>query len=118
MEVALSLEKQKESYQKVIQDLIQEHATPISNQPDIQAQVIFDTRNEQYLLYYTGWHEWEYTNACVLHFQIIGEKIWIHHNGTEEDVGQSLLENGVEKENIVLGFIHPTQREASGYKID
>ncbi len=38
---------------------------------------------------------------------LIGEKIWIQCDDTEEDVATDLLEAGVPKEDIVLGFRQP-----------
>ena len=40
------------------------------------------------------------------HLQIRNGKIWIQHDGTDRPVADALLEAGVPKEDIVLGF-HP-----------
>ncbi|MDD1428313.1 XisI protein, partial [Dolichospermum sp. ST_sed9] len=38
-------------------------------------------------------------------------KIWIQHDGTEVGIATLLLEKGVPKEDIVLGFHSPDMRE-------
>lgn len=38
-------------------------------------------------------------------------KIWIEVDGTEGGVAYDLLRAGVQKEDIVLGFLHPNRRK-------
>jgi hypothetical protein len=44
--------------------------------------------------------------ACVMHFDIKDDKIWIQCNFTDVDIAQELMELGIPREDIVLGF-HP-----------
>ncbi|KAF3885538.1 hypothetical protein DA73_0400008760 [Tolypothrix bouteillei VB521301] len=39
-----------------------------------------------------------------MHLEIKDSKIWIQHDGTEVGIATLLLEQGVPKEDIVLGF--------------
>ncbi|BBC24751.1 fdxN element excision controlling factor protein [Pseudanabaena sp. ABRG5-3] len=39
-----------------------------------------------------------------MHLDIKNGKIWIQINNTELDIGQALVEKGVPKEDIVIGF--------------
>ncbi|WP_416674646.1 element excision factor XisI family protein [Egbenema bharatensis] len=41
-----------------------------------------------------------------MHLDLRGEKVWIQWNGTEEKVADDLVNLGVAKQDIVLGF-HP-----------
>lgn len=52
-----------------------------------------------------------------MHLDIINNKIWIQLNNTELDVDQALVEMGVPKEDIVIGFLPAYIRHASGYVI-
>ena len=52
-----------------------------------------------------------------MHFDIIDGKIWIQRNMTEIDVAEALIEQGVSKSDIVLGFLSPKMREYSDYAI-
>ena len=54
---------------------------------------------------------------CPMHFDIIDGKIWIQRNMTEIDVAEALIEQGVSKSDIVLGFLSPKMREYSDYAI-
>lgn len=55
--------------------------------------------------------------GCSIHLDIKDEKIWIQINNTELDVGQDLVERGIPKEDIVIGFQPPYLRQYSGYAI-
>ena len=48
---------------------------------------------------------------------IINEKIWIQQNNTEAKIVDELLERGVLREDIVLGFQHPQTRAISGFAV-
>ena len=52
-----------------------------------------------------------------MHFTIRNNKIWLLANSTEHDLAQELVDKGVPKEDIVLGF-HPSyMRELSDYAV-
>jgi hypothetical protein len=42
----------------------------------------------------------------LIHLDIIGGKVWIQYDGTSTPVATALLEAGIPREDIVLGF-HP-----------
>lgn len=55
--------------------------------------------------------------GCVLHLDIKNSKIWIQYNGTEIDVAQKLVNLGVPKSDIVLGFHAPHRRQFTDYAV-
>jgi hypothetical protein len=52
-----------------------------------------------------------------LHLDIKGEKIWIHHDGTEIDIADELVKLGVPKSDIVLAFHEPLVRQYTGFAV-
>jgi hypothetical protein len=57
-----------------------------------------------------GWYKQEYVYQVVMHLDIIDEKIWIHQNNSDARLSQELFENGIPKEDIILGFMLPSRR--------
>jgi hypothetical protein len=48
---------------------------------------------------------------------IIGDKIWIQHDGTSPGVAEELVEAGIPRDAIVLGF-HPAYvRQHTGFAV-
>ncbi|WP_419183637.1 XisI protein [Scytonema hofmannii] len=55
--------------------------------------------------------------GCVLHLDIKGEKIWIHHDGTEIGIADELVKLGVPKSDIVLAFHELLMRQYTGFAV-
>ncbi|MFN5265589.1 MAG: element excision factor XisI family protein, partial [Pseudanabaena sp.] len=55
--------------------------------------------------------------GCVTHVQIIDDKIWIQRDGIEDGITDELVEAGIPKDKIVLGFHPPSVRPHTGYAI-
>jgi hypothetical protein len=76
------------------------------------AQSYFRHESWQYsLLVYQivrmGWHHQRRVHHCVMHIDIRDDKIWILHNTTEHELTIELMDLGVSKTDIVLGFCPP-----------
>lgn len=78
-------------------------------------KVVFDDENNNYLLLFSGWKGNQRVHSLLIHIEIIGEKIWIQEDNTEEGVATDLEKYGVEKNDIVLGFQPPNIRLFTGY---
>jgi len=50
-------------------------------------------------------------HGCLIHVDIIHNKIWIQRDGTEDSIVSDLLQAGVPKDHIVLGFRSPEFRQ-------
>jgi hypothetical protein len=106
-----------QQYRQIIQDILAEQAHPYAHSPNVDAQIIYDTKNDHYQLCYVGWEEQQRIFGVVLHFDIKDAKIWIQYNGTELPIAQLLTEKGVPNSDIVIGFHSPFKRQFSGYSV-
>jgi hypothetical protein len=106
-------------YRKHIQNLLQERAERSMKSPSqIEAQTIFDTERDHYQLVYVGWKPNGLRDyGCLLHLDIKNGKIWIQYDGTEGGIAYRLLELGVPKEDIVLGFHPPEVRKYTEFAV-
>jgi hypothetical protein len=53
----------------------------------------------------------------VFHLRIIDGKICIEWDGTERGITGELWELGVEKDDIILGFIRPEYRQFTDFSV-
>ncbi len=83
----------------------------------IDCYTIFDTKQDHYQVMNVGWDRHWRVYGCVLHFDIKKGKIWIEQNMTEMRVAQELVERGVAKEDIMLGFQTPGMPTYTDYAI-
>ncbi|MEH2133989.1 MAG: XisI protein [Nostoc sp.] len=106
-----------ESNRHIIQSLLTTYAAiPIAN-GQIDCYTVFDTKQDHYMVMNVGWDGHRRVYGCVLHLDIKQGKISIEQNMTEMRVAQELVERGVTKDDIVLGFQSPEMQEYTGYGV-
>lgn len=98
-------------YRQVIRKVIKAYAEIPYAFGDIQSQTVFDTEFDRYLLMIIGREGVKRVHGCLIHIDIIGDKIWIQRDGTEDGIATEMLKAGIPKDKIVLGFRSPEMRK-------
>ncbi|MBP0027137.1 XisI protein [Roseofilum sp. Guam] len=106
-----------EFYRETIEKILRRHADMPYSYGEIDEHVIIDRDRNHFLLFDVGWQQKRRVHGCITHVQIIDSKIWIQRDGIEDGVTEELLEAGVPKSDIVLGFQPPEVRPYTGYGI-
>jgi hypothetical protein len=103
-------------YQQAILELLHEYAEYYkgSNSPT-KYYVIADKENHHYLLNEIGFSNRHFVNSTIFHFDIINGKVWLQANNTKHLIADELIEKGVPKNEIVLGFHEPHLRQYTGF---
>ena len=94
----------KTNYRSVVEEVLKEYAEFLGNDEMVQVEQIFDRERDRYLLVETGWNDGDRVYGTLLHIDIIGDKLWIQQDQTDESVADELMDAGIEKDCIVLGF--------------
>jgi XisI protein len=103
-------------YQNILLGFLQERAAiKYALQPGYQKQVIADRERNHFQLMTVGWHRDEFTCDIVIHFDIVGDKVWIQQNNTELLIADEIIERGIAPQDIVLGFQPEYARAHSGF---
>jgi len=95
-------------YQQIIQEVLTEYAAIPYYHRELQTELIIGKDDKDYLLITSGWEKSVRVHGCVVHIQIINSKIWIQRDGTEDGIANDLVNAGIPKDQIVLGF-HPLE---------
>lgn len=108
-----------EQYRKIIQQLLSDRAERSQrSNSQVEAQTIFDTERDHYQLVYVGWkRNGDRDYGCLIHLDLKDGKIWIQYDGTEGGIAGKLVESGVPKEDIVLGFHPPSVRKLTEFAV-
>jgi XisI protein len=106
-----------EKYRNIIKQFLTKYAANKPSHGDIEMQTVFDNEQDHYQVVAVGWDKKQRVYGCSIHIDIKDNKIWLQTNNTEIDIGQDLLDSGVPKEDIVIGFQPPYLRAISGYAI-
>lgn len=104
-------------YRQIIQDILLEHASYKSINEDVEPQIVFDRERNHYQLIHVGWSNDKRVYGCVIHLDIKDRKIWIQHDGTEGGVASELVDQGVPKQDIVLGFHSAFKRQFTEFAV-
>ncbi len=84
---------------------------------EIEVHQIFDTENDRYQIFHAGWDGFQRIYGALIHIDLIGEKIWIQYDGTEDGVANTLVELGVPRQDIVLAYHSPFLRQYDGFAV-
>ena len=105
-------------YQSIIKSILQNHVDYRATLPDgYTSQLIFDDERGQYLILDVGWSGDKYLHSTPIHISLIGDKVWIQYDDTEEGVATDLTAAGISQKDIVLGFRHPKIRQHTGFAV-
>src|SRR5205823_6199648 len=99
------------AFRQQIERILTDYAQVPYAHGDIRLELVFDRESDRYLLMLVGRDGIRRVHGCLVHVDIIDGKIWIQRDGTERGVARELLEAGVPRDRIVLGFRSPEMRE-------
>jgi XisI protein len=101
----LDLGTKKKAYREIVMTVLSQFL--YSSDSAIETVPVFDTVHDRYQLLDLGWHgEDERVFLPIVHLDLIEGKVWIQENRTDVDIARSLMQAGVERQDIVLG-LHP-----------
>ena len=110
-----------ETYRELIQNLLAEFTTRQYANPDISKlrnTIVFDSQHDHYLVMSEGWKtDQSRIHGCLIDIEIINDKIWIQRDGTDYGIASDLINAGIPKDQIVLGFKEPSIRPYTGFAI-
>lgn len=106
-----------EKYRNCIKKILTEYASYKPSYGEVEVQVSFDSEHDHYQVVRVGWDNKQRVYGCPMHLDIKDGKIWIQQNGTEIDLGQELVNLGVLKEDIVVGFHPPYLRQFTEFAV-
>lgn len=98
-------------YRQLIQNILTDYTRVPYAYGDIQFETVFDRDADRYLVVILGREDIRRVHGCLIHVDIIDGKIWIQRDGTEEGIASELIQAGIPKEQIVLGFRSPQRRK-------
>ncbi len=106
-------------YPKIIQAVLQRHLGNDLSHNETEVQLICDMERHHYQVIHLGWTEegQHRVYACIIHIDIKDGKVWIQRDGTEVGVANELVDLGVPKQDIVLGFHAPYKRPYTEFAV-
>lgn len=79
---------------------------------------VMDTAHDHYTLTHVDFEGERYKSHLLAQLEIRDGKIWILTDNTEEGIASELVEQGIPKNRIVLGFYSRSMRELGEFAVD
>jgi hypothetical protein len=105
-------------YKQLVHKIINEVADMLSKATDLESMLLIDNINGQYMLMSDGWEGIERHYGPVVHIEVKKDgKVWLRYDGTDLEIGQTLLKKGVLPMDLVPAFHSPQARVHAGYAV-
>jgi hypothetical protein len=102
-------------------DAVERVLTPYTKIPyahgDLRCEALFDREHDRYALVTLGWNAGKRVHFLLVHIDIVGGKVWIEKDNTEDGVAPELVQAGIPKSQIVLAFRPPEVRKHTDYAV-
>jgi XisI protein len=106
-----------ETYRQIIRQILKPYTNIIYANVSANNRQIFDRETDRYLILSEGWSGQHHLHSCLIHIEIINDKVWIQLDNTEDGIAEELILAGIPKEDIVLGFHEPEIRPYTGFAV-
>lgn len=93
-----------EGYRAIIERILNQYTQIPYAYGDIHTEAVFDRVNDRYLLVNVGWDRGRRVHGSLVHIDIIAGKVWVQRDGTEQGIANELVNAGIPRDRIVLGF--------------
>lgn len=106
-----------ENYRQIIRTILTEYSQLPYAYGELERQLIIDESANHYLLLTLGWENKQRVHGCLIHIDIINDKVWIQRDGTESGIANELVSAGIPKDKIVLAFQPVNVRQYTEFAI-
>ncbi len=106
------------NFHEIIYPILSDYAALPYPYQNLKHQLIVSDDHKDYLLMTLGWEDDLRVHGCLVHLEIIDNKIWIHRDGLEDGIDSDLVKAGIPKSEIVLAFHPPDVRSFTEFAVN
>ncbi|MGB3692655.1 MAG: XisI protein [Spirulinaceae cyanobacterium] len=101
-----------------IYPILKEYADLPYADRNLEHKLVISDDHKDYLLMTIGWRDDVKIHGCVVHLEIIDQKVWIHRDGLEDGIADDLVRAGIPPNQIVLAFHPPKIRHHTEFAVN
>ena len=105
----------REEYKAIVKQFLLDYGKIKPAYGDINREVVFDEERGHYELLSLGWKGTRRVHHTLIHIDIKDGKVWLQQNATNQEVAEELIEMGIPRDRVVLGFVLPQSRKLTKY---
>ena len=106
-----------DSYREIVRTVLGSYIDITYANVDLKNRQVFDQETDRYIILSEGWQQKQHLHSCLIHVEIINNKVWIQLDNTEDGIAEELISAGIPKSDIVLGFHEPEIRQYTGFAV-
>ena len=106
-----------DEFRLITRRIMQEISAMTPSEGQKRTELICDENIGHYQLGEVGWEGQRRIDNIYLHLDVMENKVWIQHDGTNLRLADMLMREGVPRENIVLAFHHPDKRVYTDFAV-
>ena len=106
-----------QKYREIVKQILIKHSQYKPSYGEVEIEQVFDIERDRYQIVSVGWNNQKRIYGCMMHLDIKDDKIWIQQNTTEVDLASELIDMGVPKHDIVIGFHTPKMRQLTDFGV-
>ncbi len=96
-------------YRNIIKSIVKKYGKFQSSIGNVETYAVCDEQNDNYLVVDVGWLAFGRQHAMPIHIRIKDEQVWVEWDGTDQEIVQQLIDNGIPEDDIVLGWQKPVE---------
>jgi XisI protein len=104
-------------YRQTIQEVLTEYSQIKPANGEIEVIPIFHSESDRYQIIHMGWDNRHRIYGCTVHIEIKDNKVWIQNDNTEVGIANELVDRGIPKKDIVLGYQAPYLRHFTDFAV-
>lgn len=100
-----------------LKDIMDSYSKIKLSHGEVRYQKIADIEQGIFQLKLIGFDGSDQIYGSIFDAEIINNKIYLHFDGTDVGIANELVERGIPKDQIVLGWLPPRVRHLTGYAV-
>lgn len=106
-----------DKYRQIIKKVLTEYSQIKPANGEIEVITIFHNESDRYQIIHMGWDNRHRIYGCTVHIDIKDGKVWIQNDNTEVGIANELVDRGILKKDIVLGYQAPYLRHFTDFAV-
>jgi XisI protein len=99
-------------YHQIVAEVVTEIAGHLAHIPDRESLLTTDMNHGQYLVLTDGWEGSVRQYATIVHIEVKSDAtIWLRCDATDLEIGETLIQKGIQRTDIIPAFFSPQMRE-------
>lgn len=96
-------------YRGIITNIVEHYGKFQSSVGAVETYPIIDEKTDNYFVVDVGWLAFGRQHAIPIHIRIKDGKVRVESDGTDQEIVQQLIDDGINEGDIILGWEKPNE---------